>query len=122
VRKLSDVEVDQLPGVAVLECELNKPDVPVQWFRDNKPLAPSNKYKMLDDGPVHKLTITDVDGEDEGVYSVVASGKKSEATVFVEGRSSLYFSKHSVARKEIWLILLYLQCNEIHNALISYRN
>lgn len=84
-RKLADVEVGQIPGVALLECELNKPDVPVKWFRDNKPLAPSKKYKMIDEGTIHKLEISDVDGEDEGNYYVVAGGLKSDANVFVEG-------------------------------------
>ena len=91
VRKLADVEVGELPGVAVLECELNKPDIPVKWFRDNKPLAPGKKYKMMDEGTVHKLEITDVDGEDEGNYYVVAGGLKSDANVFVEGMHIMFF-------------------------------
>ena len=91
VRKLADVEVGELPGVAVLECELNKPDIPVKWFRDNKPLAPGKKYKMMDEGTVHKLEITDVDGEDEGNYYVVAGGLKSDANVFVEGMHIMVF-------------------------------
>ena len=85
VRKLSDVNVDEIPGTATLECELSRDDVPVKWYRDNTALLPSNKYKMIDEGPVHKLKITDVDGEDEGPYAVVAKGQKSEASVFVEG-------------------------------------
>ena len=40
---------------------------------------------MIDEGPVHKLQINDIDGEDEGKYWVIANGLKSEASLFVEG-------------------------------------
>ena len=86
IKKLSDVEVGQIPGTATLECEISEEGVPVKWYRDNKVLSPSNKYKMIDEGTVHKLEISDVDGEDEGKYSVIAKGQKSEASLFVEGR------------------------------------
>ena len=85
IRKLSDVEVGEIPGTATLVCELSEDGVPVKWYRDNTVLAPSNKYKMIDEGTVHKLVISDVDGEDEGLYAVIAKGQKSEASVFVEG-------------------------------------
>ena len=82
---MSDVEVGEIPGTATLVCELSEDGVPVKWYRDNTVLAPSNKYKMIDEGTVHKLVISDVDGEDEGLYAVIAKGQKSEASVFVEG-------------------------------------
>ena len=85
IRKLADVEVGQIPGTATLECEISEEGVPVKWYRDNKALAPGNKYKMIDEGSIHKLEISDVDGEDEGKYTVIAKGQKSEASVFVEG-------------------------------------
>lgn len=56
------------------------------WYRDSKVLTPNKKYKMIDEGPVHKLEISDIDGEDEGKYSVVAKTLKSEASLFVEGK------------------------------------
>lgn len=89
VRKLSDVEVKEIPSTVTFECELSKPDMVAKWFRDGKPLGESDKYQMVVDGTVHKLVITDVDGEDEGDYSIVARGKKSEGELIVEGNFSL---------------------------------
>ena len=86
IRKLSDVDVGEIPGTATLECEISEEGVPVKWYRDNTELAPSNKYMMIDEGTIYKLVISDVDGEDEGKYAVIAKGQKSEASVFVEGR------------------------------------
>ena len=83
---MSDVDVGEIPGTVTLECEISEEGVPVKWYRDNTVLAPSNKYKMIDEGTIYKLVISDVDGEDEGKYAVIAKGQKSEASVFVEGR------------------------------------
>jgi hypothetical protein len=88
IRKLSDIDVGELPGTATFECELNKDNVAVKWYRDNKSLVPNKKYKMIDEGPVHKLQVNDIDGEDEGKYWVIADGLKSEASLFVEGKLS----------------------------------
>lgn len=89
LRKLSDVEVKEIPSTVTFECELSKPDMVAKWFRDGKPLGESDKYQMVVDGTVHKLVITDVDGEDEGDYSIVARGKKSEGELIVEGNFSV---------------------------------
>lgn len=87
MRKLTDIEVHEIPSKAVFECELSKPNITAKWFRDNKALPSDKKYKMVVEGPVHKLEIADVDGEDEGDYSIIARGKKSEAELIVEGVS-----------------------------------
>lgn len=41
---------------------------------------------MVVDGIVYKLVIIDVDGEDEGDYSIVVRGKKLEGEFIVEGK------------------------------------
>lgn len=93
VRKLSDVEVKEIPSTVTFECELSKPDIVAKWFRDGKPLGESDKFQMVVDGTVHKLVITDVDGEDEGDYSIVARGKKSEGELIVEVPPQLFLDK-----------------------------
>ena len=93
IKKLADTEVGEIPGTATLECELSQEGVPVKWYRDNTVLTPSNKYKMIDEGTVHKLEISDIDGEDEGKYSVIAKGQKSEASLFVEGNLYCFIIK-----------------------------
>lgn len=96
MRPLSDIDVGQIPGSATFECELDKADVPVKWYRDNKVLTPSDKYIMMDEGAVHKLEVKDIDGEDEGLYSVIAKGQKSEASLFVEGKGQGYLICHYI--------------------------
>ena len=68
------------------ECELSKPDIVASWLRDGKPLPEGEKYKTVVEGPTHRLVISDVDGEDEGDYSIVVRGKKSEGELIVEGK------------------------------------
>ena len=69
------------------ECELSKPDIVASWLRDGKPLPEGEKYKTVVEGPTHRLVISDVDGEDEGDYSIVVRGKKSEGELIVEGNT-----------------------------------
>ncbi|KAK3083483.1 hypothetical protein FSP39_023775 [Pinctada imbricata] len=88
IRKLEDIEVKEIPCSTIFECELSKPDMPAKWFLDGKPLTEGDKYKMTVDGAVHRLQIDDIDGEDEGDYSIVVRGKKSEGELIVEGKLS----------------------------------
>ncbi|XP_023933258.1 titin isoform X1 [Lingula anatina] len=83
-KELEDTTVTEIPGSAEFECELNQPDVPIQWLQGDKPLRPSDKHKMVSEGPVHKLLVKEVDDEDDGDYSVVAKDKKSTAKLSVE--------------------------------------
>ena len=85
IRKLTDVKVSEIPSKILFECELSKPNVTAEWFKNKKPLQSGKKYKMVVEGPVHQLEIADVDGEDEGEYSMIAHGKKSEAKLIFEG-------------------------------------
>lgn len=86
MRRLEDIRVNEIPCSTTFECELTKPNVVAKWFRDaNKPIKSDAKYTVESEGPVHRLIVTDVDGEDEGDYFVVARGKKSEAELIVEG-------------------------------------
>lgn len=38
-------------------CELNKPNIPVQWFFNEEAVLPSVKFTLVDDGAVKKLTV-----------------------------------------------------------------
>lgn len=85
IRELQNVEVSEIPGTAVFDIELSKPDVTVQWLCQGKPVIPDNKHDIIADGKVHTLTVKDVDDEDEGEYSVTAKGKTSTAQLSVQG-------------------------------------
>jgi hypothetical protein len=68
----------------VLEAELSKPNYPVTWKKDGKPLRNGKFVKLSVDECVHRLVIDEADLEDEAKYSIHASDKSSNALVLVE--------------------------------------
>uniref|UniRef100_A0A4W5NVY9 Ig-like domain-containing protein n=1 Tax=Hucho hucho TaxID=62062 RepID=A0A4W5NVY9_9TELE len=70
----------------MFECTITK-DVPkVMWFKGSDTIGTSDKkYEIIDDGKKHMLVINNCEFDDEGIYSIEASGKKSTATLTVEG-------------------------------------
>uniref|UniRef100_A0A4W3I0N4 Obscurin like cytoskeletal adaptor 1b n=1 Tax=Callorhinchus milii TaxID=7868 RepID=A0A4W3I0N4_CALMI len=86
-RQLVDVTVLER-AVAVLECEV--PGMvqagALEWFLEDRRLLPSNKYVMECDGTVHRLTITNITADDDGVYLCeTRDGSRSVAEVAVRG-------------------------------------
>lgn len=90
VRKLEDIDVVEIPGTALFECEVSRLNTVAEWFCNNKPITASDKYELESKGVIHRLTIKDVDGKDEGDYKVVVKGKTSEAGLFVEGEQLIF--------------------------------
>ncbi|XP_053383021.1 uncharacterized protein LOC123539700 isoform X2 [Mercenaria mercenaria] len=84
IKELSDIEVGDIPSTVTFLCELNASQTDVEWYYRNQRLYPSNKYTIIDEGSVHILKIKDVSETDEGKYSVLANGLRSEATLYVE--------------------------------------
>jgi hypothetical protein len=58
--------------VATINCTLNKPNIPVKWFRDNKEIQPDfdNKYEIISEGIIQCLLIHDVQKEDSNKYVI----------------------------------------------------
>jgi len=83
-KELSDVKVTRLPSSAVFECELNRPNVPVTWYKDDQPLRRSQRLNLDVEGRVHRLTMKNVESADEAVYSVVARNARSAAKLSVQ--------------------------------------
>lgn len=54
---------------AVFECELNKPNVKVQWKKNKKPLKSSKRIQMSCDKCIQKLTIMETTLDDEDEYT-----------------------------------------------------
>ncbi|CAF4823270.1 unnamed protein product, partial [Rotaria sp. Silwood2] len=52
--------------VVNISCTLNKPNVPVRWFRENQEIQPefNNKYEIISEGTIQCLLIHDVQKED----------------------------------------------------------
>ncbi|XP_053392348.1 uncharacterized protein LOC128555021 [Mercenaria mercenaria] len=84
VKELKDIKIEVAPNTATFICEVNTSESLVEWYFHNQHIEKSNKYEMIDDGPVHKLIIRDVSEEDEGKYSIIANGLRSDATLKIE--------------------------------------
>uniref|UniRef100_A0A670YQ26 Ig-like domain-containing protein n=1 Tax=Pseudonaja textilis TaxID=8673 RepID=A0A670YQ26_PSETE len=72
-----------------LTCELNKPDVPVQWMKGNVVLEAGDKYEFKQRGPVAELVIRDAKLSDAGEYICKSGDLKTSARVEVTGRGPL---------------------------------
>lgn len=79
-------ETEVLEGDSVtLTCEVNIPDLPVRWFKDNVEIFPMEERQQKTEGTIHTLTIPKATLEDEAEYTVWIGGKKSKALLLVEG-------------------------------------
>uniref|UniRef100_A0A915LAM2 Titin n=1 Tax=Romanomermis culicivorax TaxID=13658 RepID=A0A915LAM2_ROMCU len=69
-----------------LAVGLSRPNVEVQWFKDQKILIPrKDKIKFFQSDTVHKLVISDVESRDAGTYSVLVNQKeRASAALSVE--------------------------------------
>jgi hypothetical protein len=76
-----------MPSTVTFECKLNKEDVEVEWYKDSTLLKSSKKYKMEAKGAIYKLTVSDVNDEDDGEFMFKVKGKdvKCKSGLFVEG-------------------------------------
>ena len=77
VKKLEDQTCTEIPGTVKYECELNKVNVNVNWFKNGKPISTdySDKYECVIEGTKYFLIIKKVDGNDAGDYTISIPGK-----------------------------------------------
>jgi len=79
VKKLTDLKCTEIQGKIVFECELNKLFSDVAWFKNgSQELSENDKYTPSQNGNKHYLTINDVDGKDDGEYTIVLKGKNEK--------------------------------------------
>ena len=83
VKELQDLYVTKLPSSETFECELNKPNVQVTWYRKDQPIKRSHKYDVIAEGRTHQLVVKDVEGKDEGEYSIIAKNARCEAKMTI---------------------------------------
>ncbi|KAM4602185.1 obscurin-like protein 1a [Polymixia lowei] len=84
-RPLQDTEVRER-DVAVLECDVPDESIPAAWYLEDQRLMPSSKYGMEQKGTRRRLTIRDVEADDDGVYLCeMPDGGKSIAELSVKG-------------------------------------
>lgn len=84
MKPLSDKTVQE-NDTATFECTLSSPKKPVQWFRGDEELKPTEKVQFVSDGPVRRLVITHVQFDDEMPYTCVCKPARTTAQLFVEG-------------------------------------
>uniref|UniRef100_A0A8C8VLB6 Obscurin-like protein 1 n=1 Tax=Pelusios castaneus TaxID=367368 RepID=A0A8C8VLB6_9SAUR len=83
--QLEDVEVQECQD-AVLECQVPLETIPTAWYLEDKPLQPSHKYLIEEQGLVRRLTIRDARADDDGIYLCEMQDKgRSIAEVSVRG-------------------------------------
>ena len=83
---MKDQKVTEMQ-TAVFECELNKPNVNVQWKKNKKLLKSSKRIQMSCVKCVQKLTITETTLDDEDEYTCqLPSEKEVSAKLKVIGK------------------------------------
>ena len=83
VRTLSDKELKE-NQTATFECELNKANVPVTWYRNGEPLKNDKDIAIQVAGHVHKLVLKNCDPNCAAKYTVKTSGPSSSALLYIE--------------------------------------
>ncbi|OCT75409.1 hypothetical protein XELAEV_18030588mg [Xenopus laevis] len=81
-KKLQEVEAEE-QGVAVLQCEISKVNVPVEWRKGSKIILHGGQYDISMNGSVHTLRIKDLTVEDSGEYSCSAESEITSARLQV---------------------------------------
>ena len=71
---------------AVLECEVNKVDAEVTWYKDGKPLKSTEKCRITKEGNVHRLTLKDVTPRQVAKYTAKTGPESTSAKLTLEGR------------------------------------
>ncbi|KAH9498303.1 hypothetical protein Btru_006488 [Bulinus truncatus] len=93
VRPLESITITEIPKTLTFECEVSKVNVPAKWYHNGQLLSPSDKLEFFGKGVIHRLTIKDADGRDEGEYVIQVKDKKSEAKLTVEVPPKFFVDK-----------------------------
>ena len=86
IRELSDVTVKKLGDKAILECEISKEGLTLDWFKAGKKLRKSDKYEIEVDGKVHRLILNDAELDDAAEYSAAYQMLTTMAKLTVAGK------------------------------------
>ena len=85
-RDLEDQTVKEVKVKVVLECEISKEGLKVEWYKGTKKLRRDEKYDIVVEGKVHKLVIEKIEAEDAGEYSAQYQALKTACKMTMAGK------------------------------------
>ncbi|GCB68619.1 hypothetical protein scyTo_0008255 [Scyliorhinus torazame] len=88
-QELENTEAEE-DGMAMLCCEITKPDAPVEWRKGVVVLQSSDKYEMKHEGSCIQLFIHDLKPEDQGEYTCDSGDQKTTAFLKVNALPVLF--------------------------------
>ncbi|KAK7118676.1 hypothetical protein R3I94_022238 [Phoxinus phoxinus] len=83
VKKLRD-KIAMFKHRAYLECQVSRASAKVTWYKNKSELKPSEKHEITSEDIYRKLTIIDVDSDDEDTYMCDATDDKTSCQLLVE--------------------------------------
>lgn len=89
IKELEDVEVPESFS-GELECEVFPEDVEGKWYHGDVELTSSLKYVIASRRGRQTLTIKDVNKDDQGEYSYVVDGKRTQCKLKMKRKHFLY--------------------------------
>ncbi|CAH1802744.1 unnamed protein product, partial [Owenia fusiformis] len=87
---LEDVSVIEKETIN-LECEISKPNIKANWFKNGKEIKPSKQVVPKVEGTKHFLTIKESEMDDAGNYSIKLEDVSSKCKVTVKGNPNKFF-------------------------------
>ncbi|XP_072567294.1 obscurin isoform X10 [Paramormyrops kingsleyae] len=83
VKKLKD-KIAMYKHRAHLECHVSRVNAEVTWYKNKVEIQPGRKYEIVSENVYRKLTINDVDSEDEDTYICDAVDDNTSCKLLVE--------------------------------------
>jgi len=71
VRRLQDVTLNDVGLKATFECEVSREGLQAEWQKAGKPVKTDGRISIFAEKKIHRLIISDAEGQDEGQYTVV---------------------------------------------------
>nr|XP_055038797.1 obscurin isoform X34 [Misgurnus anguillicaudatus] len=83
VKKLRE-KIAMYKHKAYLECQVSRASAKVTWYKNKTQIKPSKKHEITSEDIYRKLTIIDVDSDDEDTYTCDAIDDKTSCQLLVE--------------------------------------
>ncbi|XP_070700635.1 obscurin [Pempheris klunzingeri] len=91
-QKLQSQEAEEGADI-ILQCEISKAGVPVEWKKGAQVLKSGEKYQMKQKASVNELLISKVMPEDSGDYSCVCGDQKTTASLNIKAQPVTFKQK-----------------------------